>query len=189
MSNGIRLAAVVAAVLVIAFVGINLISPKNGGIGGPAPTPTPTPTPRAMTVGTPRPAGARNLSHGRSIPVAGDLHDACWLGGEMGGPYAVYLDRASGSGTVAFLVFNKVYADPCHYDKGVLNPPPGPSVDDTRDCAGEHAGCRRHDANRRHRGWLPGEAADVDGTRQLRRLHARAGRKLPGLGASPWRDQ
>ncbi len=130
MSNGIRLAAVVAAVLVIAFVGINLISPKNGGIGGPAPTPTPTPTPRAMTVGTPAP-----LEPGIYVTADPFLSrvtftmPAGWVG-NMGGPYAVYLDRTSGLGSVAFLVFNKVYADPCHYDKGVLDPPPGPSVDD-----------------------------------------------------------
>jgi hypothetical protein len=53
----------------------------------------------------------------------------------MGGSYAVFLDSSLGTvsnddGLVELVVFDKVYADPCHLDRGLLNPPPGPSVDD-----------------------------------------------------------
>jgi hypothetical protein len=53
----------------------------------------------------------------------------------MGGPYAVFLDPSLGTvanddGLVELVIFDKVYADPCHPDRGLLNPPPGPSVDD-----------------------------------------------------------
>ena len=53
----------------------------------------------------------------------------------MGGPYAVFLDPSLGTvanddGLVELVIFDKVYADPCHVDRGLLNPPPGPSVDD-----------------------------------------------------------
>ena len=53
---------------------------------------------------------------------------AGWLG-KVGGPNAVFLARADGRGEMAFSFFEKVYADPCHY-QGALDPPPGPSVDD-----------------------------------------------------------
>ena len=54
---------------------------------------------------------------------------------DMGGPYAVFLDPSlvtvsNDDGLVEFLVFNKVFADPCHPDRGPMNPQPGPSVDD-----------------------------------------------------------
>jgi hypothetical protein len=54
---------------------------------------------------------------------------------DVGGPYAVFLDPSvdpvsNDDGLVEFVIFDKVYADPCHVDRGLLNPPPGPSVDD-----------------------------------------------------------
>jgi hypothetical protein len=53
----------------------------------------------------------------------------------MGGPYAVFLDPSmdpvsNDDGLVELVIFDKVYADPCHLDLRLLNPPPGPSVDD-----------------------------------------------------------
>ena len=49
--------------------------------------------------------------------------------GKIGGPYAVFLQQAAGPGAVNFQIFDKVYADPCHSDKGFLDPLPGQSVD------------------------------------------------------------
>ena len=54
---------------------------------------------------------------------------------DIGGPYAVFLDPSmdpvsNDDGLVEFVIFDKIYADPCHVDRGLLNPPPGPSVDD-----------------------------------------------------------
>jgi hypothetical protein len=54
---------------------------------------------------------------------------------DIGGPYAVFLDPgadpvSNDDGLVEFLIFDKVYADPCHIDRGLLDPPPGPSVED-----------------------------------------------------------
>jgi hypothetical protein len=53
----------------------------------------------------------------------------------MGGPYAVFLDPSlvtvsDDDGLVELVIFDKVFADPCHLDQGLLNPPPGASVDD-----------------------------------------------------------
>ncbi len=50
--------------------------------------------------------------------------------GKIGGPYAVFLGQAAGPGAVTLAIFDKVYADPCHADKGFLDPLPGSSVDD-----------------------------------------------------------
>jgi hypothetical protein len=53
----------------------------------------------------------------------------------MGGPYAVFLDpsldtASNDNGLVELVIFDKVYADPCHPDQGLLDPPPGPSADE-----------------------------------------------------------
>ncbi len=52
----------------------------------------------------------------------------------MGGPYAVFLDPSldtvsNDDGLVELVIFDKVYADPCNPDQGLLDPQPGPSVD------------------------------------------------------------
>ncbi len=132
MSVPIRLAAGVAAILVVAFVGINLIPSGNSRIGGPAPTPspTPTPTPLALSVGSvPRSLepGTYAIADPFLVPVNVSV-PAGW-NGNIGGPYFVDLEPSSGQG-VFFSIFDTVYADPCHYDKGFLSPLPGPTVDD-----------------------------------------------------------
>ncbi len=137
MSTPIRIALGVAAVVAVLLVGINLVGPTKGGVGGPAPTqtaslvPSPSPStgplslgdaPYALTAGTyvtSAPFGARVTF---SVPAG-------WTG-HVGGPYAVFLDGANGGGSVAFSIFDKVYADPCHADKGLLQPSPGPSAAD-----------------------------------------------------------
>ena len=49
----------------------------------------------------------------------------------MGGPNHVELGHADGPILSGFLnIFDIVYADPCDYNKGVINPPTGPTVDD-----------------------------------------------------------
>jgi hypothetical protein len=53
----------------------------------------------------------------------------------MGGPYAVFLDpsldtASDDGGLVELLIFDQVYADPCKPDQGLLDPQPGPSVDE-----------------------------------------------------------
>ena len=49
--------------------------------------------------------------------------------GDHGRPVSDPLDNAPAVGLIAFSVFDKVYADPCHADKGAMSPLPGPSVD------------------------------------------------------------
>lgn len=122
-----RIAAVAGAIL-LAVVGFGLLS--SGGRLGPAPTPSPTP--RALTIDS---IGYPPLEPGGYVtPDPFPLRvtftvPAGWLG-KVGGPNAVWLSRPDGGGELDFLIFEKVFADPCDYTKGPLDPLPGPSVDD-----------------------------------------------------------
>ena len=137
MNTRLRIAAAVAAVVVVALIAINF-APKSASIGGPpsaaSPTakPSPTPSPIALYVGT----NETQASLDAGTYVAPDPFPlrvtftvpAGWVGG-VAGPYAVFLNQQNGSGALNFTIFNDVYADPCHY-KGLLSPLPGPAVDD-----------------------------------------------------------
>ena len=130
MGNAIRLAAV-AAVLVVAVAGINLFLPGNGGLGGPQVSPTPLPTPRGtLVVGDPVQLQPGTYITADPFLVRVTLTVPGGWDGKLGGPYAAYLSRLYGPGEVLFFVFDNVYADPCDYGKGLLDPPPGPTVDD-----------------------------------------------------------
>ena len=142
MGNTVRLAAGVAAIVVVAFVGINLISSGSGGIGGRGATPTPTPTPSPSPTPSPTPS-LRALVVGSAVSLEAGTYvtadpflsrvtftvPAGWFG-NLGGPYLADLGRAGDTAAVGFSIFDKVYADPCHFDRGLLNPAPGPAVDD-----------------------------------------------------------
>jgi hypothetical protein len=122
----------VGAILVVALVGINLISPGNGGVGQPAPTPTPSPTPTPLALGTGSAPGSLEpgtyaIADPFLVPLTVSV-PAGWTG-NIGGPYHVQLEPSSGQG-VFLSIFDKVYADPCHYNQGLLSPLPGPTVDD-----------------------------------------------------------
>jgi hypothetical protein len=98
-------------------------------------SPSPTSTARALDVGPQGP-----LEPGTYVTASPFLSRVTfslppgWFA-DIGGPYAVFLDPSMGpvsndDGLVELVIFDKVYADPCHPDRGLLNPPPGPSVDD-----------------------------------------------------------
>jgi hypothetical protein len=150
MNTPIRIAMAAAAVVVLALVGVNLFS-RTGGVGGrPAtsvPTATTAPTPSALLSPTPACVQDRCPTPGALGGVVGPLKPGTYVAadpfllrvtftvpagweGNIGGPYAVFLDQPQGTGAVSFSIFEQVYADPCHNDRGLLNPLPGPSVDD-----------------------------------------------------------
>jgi hypothetical protein len=133
MTAPVRLAAAIAMVAVVSVAALNIFGPGTGPGSEPTPTPSPSPTPTSLSM----PADSTILQHGTY--VAGDPFpvqitvDApaskAWRG-NIGGPYAVWLERIDGVGLVAFTIFDKVYADPCDYPKGPLDPLPGPTVDE-----------------------------------------------------------
>lgn len=95
----------------------------------------PSPSPRALDVGQQGP-----LKSGTYVTASPFLARVTFSAppgwyASMGGPYAVFLDPSLGTvsnddGLVELVVFDKVYADPCHVERGLVAPPPGPSVDD-----------------------------------------------------------
>jgi hypothetical protein len=130
MTNFMRVAAVVA---VIAVAGLAVASLRPSGTGTfPLPTPSPTPTPlRTLTLGeTPALLDAGTYVAGDPFPnrVTVTVPDG-WTG-NIGGPFAVFLTRTNPTAEVDLQIFDKVYADPCDIAKGLLDPLPGPSVDD-----------------------------------------------------------
>ena len=128
MSNTVRIAAGVAAIALATVAGVALLS--GGGIGA-APSPRPTPTPLALPAAErPGPVEAGTYVAGDPFPVRVTVTLPAGWNGNIGGPYGVFLEQAQGPGAVSFEIFDKVYADPCHYDKGPLSPLPGPSVNE-----------------------------------------------------------
>jgi hypothetical protein len=127
MTNMLRIAAV-AAVLVVAVIGIRYFSPGDGGTGGSQASPSPQPTPRGTIVeGNPVVLEPGTYVTADPFLVRVTLTVPAGWNGHLGGPYMTQL---TGPGEVLVFVFDKVYADPCHFDQGLLNPLPGPTVDD-----------------------------------------------------------
>lgn len=130
MGIAFRLAAV-AAVLVVAVAGMTLFLPGEGGLGRPQASPTPLPTPRAtLTVGDSVALEPGTYVTADDFLVRVTLTVPAGWNGNLGGPYAVYLARPYGRGEVIISVFDKLYADACRLDQGILDPVPGPTVDD-----------------------------------------------------------
>jgi len=144
MTSKIAIGAV--AVIAVVFGGAFLLRPGTSlnGIGGtvsptPSPTASPTPTPVTTPAASPTPG---TLSVGASSALAAGTYSAFdpfpihmtmaipdgWSG-NVGGPYAIFLKRTSGPGSINVTIFDDVFADPCHSEKGFLSPRPGSSVD------------------------------------------------------------
>ena len=125
--NATRLAIAAAAIVVVAVLAIKFL-PTNGV--GPATTPTPTPTrsPIGITTDDQISAAGTYVTDSPFLARVTFTLPAGWEA-QVGGPYAVFLDQPNGP-ALSFMFLDTVYADPCHYDKGPLNPPPGSSVDD-----------------------------------------------------------
>jgi hypothetical protein len=127
-----KLAMAAAAVVVAAFVGINLFA--LGGPGGPTPPPTASPAPTSqatpIVLNTAAQLGPGDFVAGAPflLRVTGSI-PAGWQG-NVGGPYLVDLHPTAGqSGGIALAVFSKVAVDPCQYAKGFKDVT-GDTVDD-----------------------------------------------------------
>jgi len=131
-SRGLRW-VVTAGILVVAGACSAQVGPPSSAPSPTpmaSPTPTPSPTALALTVGsapiTLEP-GTYAIADPFLVPLTVSVPGG-W-NGNIGGPYHVGLESEPRQG-VSFSIFEKVYADPCHYDKGLLDPLPGPTVDD-----------------------------------------------------------
>ena len=143
MMNSIRVGAVLG-VIAIGVVGFGLFGSGNESLtGGPAltarpslpatptatPAATPAPTSRAIT---PWPTllepGAHEVGSPFRVRVAFTVPGG-WQG-EIPGPNLAILEREGRSTGINFQLFDTVWADPCDFDRGALEPPVGQSVDD-----------------------------------------------------------
>ena len=149
-SNTLRFFVAVGVVALAAVIGLGVWAGRPSvSPGGPAPTasppatqqplptqaatlgPTlsPTPTPRVLTLNEEATeAGTYVTEDPFPVRVTFTLPEG-WQG-FMGGPYGVFVGRPGDTVEVVFSIFDKVYADPCDHDQGLLDPLPGSSVDD-----------------------------------------------------------
>jgi len=132
-----RFALIAAAIAVFAIVAIRFLPVSNVG-PAPAPSPvatpvpTPSPTPRSLLVTpngpTPIEAGTYLVGDPFLVPLTFTVPNG-WTG-NIGGPNAVFLQKAVGSANVSFTVQQSLYADACHFSAGLLSPTPGPAASD-----------------------------------------------------------
>src|SRR5439155_22176086 len=101
MGHPLRLAAVMAAIVLATVAGATFL--PGGRVGGPAPsagpTPSPSPTPRVLTLATSDAApllepGTYTTADPFPIRVTATV-PAGWAGG-IGGPYVAHFEKASG---------------------------------------------------------------------------------------------
>ena len=137
MNNSLRIGLAAAAVVVIAFIGYQLVSGSN--VGGPGPAETPTPLPTGTAAPSPAPAAdfppAGALAIGRhalirgGVPFSFELPTADWS--SSGNPW-INKDAGVTPEGAAMLFWNpdpdNVFADPCA--RTALSPPAGPTAAD-----------------------------------------------------------
>ena len=144
MGNTIRLAAGVAAIVLVTVVGMTLL--PGGGPGGPLTTPAPSPTP--MPTPTPRPASFDSHAPGELEPGAYALEHlgpfritftvpAGWE--KLSAPATIWAQPDSNA-RLGFMTVDNVFIDPCDPGRGLVDPPVGPTVDDLATALGSVVG-------------------------------------------------
>jgi hypothetical protein len=138
MPNAFRLAVAVAAVLVAAIVGLNVLLPARSGVGSPAtPTPSPTPIP-PLSAASPGvdgiPAGTYLIDRPFPARIALTVPNgwALWTVESTAAGILVNHDHpTNGSGWgLFFWAGNRFFADPCNESHGFQSPAPAQTVDD-----------------------------------------------------------
>jgi hypothetical protein len=118
-------AAMIVAIAIAAVLGIagyQLFLGDETGIGNPPPPPTPRAfedTSGALEPGT-YASSIDSVEVTFTVPTGWNREASA---PELAGPVA-------DDGGLSFWIVTDVFADPCRFDQGALNPPPGPSVED-----------------------------------------------------------
>jgi hypothetical protein len=143
MSNPVRIAAALAAVAVIAFVGLTYLVPDNSGSTEPTATPTPTATPIATPVAVPPlpPWGAPKLDPGRyTVEVPGSTVTAAFTIEEGWTPGGWYImNPPDFTKQVSFWTVENVHQDLCD-PESLPDQAIGPTVDDLVAALDDQAG-------------------------------------------------
>ena len=130
-------ATTAVALTVIAVLGIAAYQLWAGGPGNIGDDPQPTPTPRAFEDASGALEPGAYASSIDSIEITYTV-PAGWTrepaAPELAGPYAGEI------GGLSFWIVTDLFADPCRFDQGNLDPPPGPGVDDLANALVEQPG-------------------------------------------------
>jgi hypothetical protein len=130
-----RYGAVAALAIGAVLVGAYVLGPRNDIGGTLDPEPTPTPRPFEDASGSLEPgryvSSIESIEISYSVPAGWNREPA---GPELMGPIA---DEIGG---LSFWTVSDVFADPCRFSEGTLDPPPGPSVDDLADALADQRG-------------------------------------------------
>lgn len=134
MNTYLRIGVATAVLVIAAALGYNyLIAPNVGapGVDEPAPTPTPTeaPLPPAAPFDT-QPAGEPLEPGSYFTTVAGNRITFTVPAGWQRNTVPQVLWTGSSEARLGLGDVENIYADPCQPDLGLLDPPPGPTVDD-----------------------------------------------------------
>ncbi len=130
MNNTMRFGIAAAGLAAAAVLGFSfLASPNFGNPGVGEPSPTPTPSPRPLAAGE-LDAGSYQWSTVGSLTVSLTVPDG-WEGFDLG----VVKEESSGASATVVVwpsdaEASQVYADPCEWGGGTVQPPVGPTVDD-----------------------------------------------------------
>jgi hypothetical protein len=139
MSNSIRIALAAAVLVIVAFVGYQLLGGSN--VGDPTQTETPLPTASPSVAPSTAPSEAAGLPLGPfDLAVAGGILDVPmtvtigapdWLG-EIGGGILIHAPNTNppyGAGLIVFTGQLEVYGDPCRWQTTRPDPMTAPTVD------------------------------------------------------------
>ena len=114
--------AIIVAVAVLGLAAYRVFLGGEGGIGDPTPTPTPRPFEEesgALAPGT-YVSSIDPVEVTFAVPAGWTREPSA---PELAGPI-------SDDGGLSFWIITDLFADPCRFDQGTLDPPPGPSVED-----------------------------------------------------------
>lgn len=140
VNNFLKIGLGAAAVVIVAFVGFQLISDPSAGDQSPSPSASSAPT-AAQSAGPselplvpdqPLSAGTYSLADGFPVGITFEVPEgwvSCSQGAMDQGVCKDSTDTEPGSG-VGFVIVDNVVADPCGPASELLDPPVGPSVDD-----------------------------------------------------------
>jgi hypothetical protein len=130
LNTATRIALAAVAVVVLALVGIRLLMPGTNNTGGPAQTARPSPTPSQLRAG-------EQLDGRYSLTVWGVANATITVPeGWFAYDSASVNNHALDPSLTAVIFwpsdseFERVYADPCHWQAGYVDPPVGATVDD-----------------------------------------------------------
>jgi hypothetical protein len=122
MNTNVKIAAALAAVLVVAVLGYNLLPGGSTRVGGPAPSPSATPTATPTSTPVALPEGLltggryriRPLDASSSLSIVADI-PAGWQA--FDGVNLISPGETENTGIlIAFTVTDGLFSDPCHWD-------------------------------------------------------------------------